>query len=166
MNDNEQARFDALYLQHLVDLKLHGKRPKTIEAYSRAVHQAGAFFDRRPDQLTPDELKLYFFSLVDSHSWSESREANLRKRISGHPNLRISGRIAGGRIAGESQRIAGQRIARESQDTHFQKPRTPKPRTPTFLIRVDDHWLVCCVAAEMICPPRLASIPNGRPGML
>ena len=37
MNSLEQQYFDSLYLQHLTNLKLHGKRPATIDAYACAV---------------------------------------------------------------------------------------------------------------------------------
>lgn len=70
MNALEQARFQALYEQMLKLLKLQGKRPKTIEAYSRAVRRTAEFFDRCPDDLTAGELKDYFAVLVESHSWS------------------------------------------------------------------------------------------------
>ena len=70
MNETEQARFAQLYDQHLNALKLQGKRPRTVEAYARAVRRIAAHFDRCPDQLAAGELKAYFGALVDSHSWS------------------------------------------------------------------------------------------------
>ncbi len=70
MNALEQARFQVLYEQMLKLLKLQGKRPKTIEAYSRAVRRTAEFFDRCPDDLTAGELKDYVAVLVESHSWS------------------------------------------------------------------------------------------------
>ena len=70
MNPTEQARFKPLYLAMQQALTLQGKRPKTIDAYSRAVRRVADYFDRCPDNLTADELKDYFASLVDSHSWS------------------------------------------------------------------------------------------------
>ena len=70
MNTIEQARFNPLYEQMLQALKLQGKRPKTIAAYSRAVRRVAGFFDRCPDTLNAAELKTYFASLVDTHSWS------------------------------------------------------------------------------------------------
>ena len=70
MNPTEQARFNPLYLAMQQALTLQGKRPKTIDAYSRAVRRVADYFDRCPDNLTADELKDYFASLVDSHSWS------------------------------------------------------------------------------------------------
>jgi len=70
MNPTEQARFTPLYQQMLQALQLQGKRPKTIQAYARAVRRTADFFDRCPDNVTAQELKRYFASLVQSHSWS------------------------------------------------------------------------------------------------
>jgi integrase/recombinase XerD len=70
MDTFEQQRFDSLYEQHLTNLTLQGKRPATIDAYSRAVRRIAAFFYRCPDNLTTDDLKRYFTQLIASHSWS------------------------------------------------------------------------------------------------
>ena len=70
MDTFEQHRFDSLYEQHLTNLTLQGKRPATIDAYSRALRRIAAFFDRCPDNLTSDDLKRYFAQLIASHSWS------------------------------------------------------------------------------------------------
>ena len=70
MNAKEKERFENLYQRHLQALTLQGKRPRTIDAYSRAVRRVAGYFDRCPDQLTPDDLKIYFADLVKSHSWS------------------------------------------------------------------------------------------------
>ena len=37
MNPTDLERYNTLYEQHLTNLKLEGKRPATIDAYSRAV---------------------------------------------------------------------------------------------------------------------------------
>ena len=70
MNSSEQQHFDLLYQQHLTNLTLQGKRPATIDAYSRAVRRITSFFDRTPDTLTKADLKLYFAQLIQTHSWS------------------------------------------------------------------------------------------------
>jgi len=70
MNATDQTRFENLYAKHLTALKLQGLRPKTIDAYSRAIRRIAEFFDCCPDTLTKDQLKSYFSALVDSHSWS------------------------------------------------------------------------------------------------
>jgi site-specific recombinase XerD len=51
-------------------LKLQGKSQKTIGAYSRAVRRVSDHFNCCPDQLTPEQLEIYFARLVETHSWS------------------------------------------------------------------------------------------------
>jgi len=70
MSPSEQARFDSLYQQHVNVLKLQGKAPATVDAYSRAVRRITAHFDRCPDQLTREDLQEYFSALLQTHSWS------------------------------------------------------------------------------------------------
>ena len=70
MNAKEQARFDRLYQEMGQTLKLQGKRPKTIEAYSRAVRRISAYYDRCPDDLTLTEMRAFFGDLIETHSWS------------------------------------------------------------------------------------------------
>lgn len=70
MTPTELERYNCLYEQHLTNLKLQGKRPATIQAYSRAVRRIAQFFDCSPDSLTKEQLKLYFVSLIETHSWS------------------------------------------------------------------------------------------------
>mgnify|MGYP000507123528 FL=1 len=70
MNTIEQQRYYYLYEQHLINLSLQGKRPSTIDAYSRAVRRISEFFDRAPDTFTVADLKQYFNSLIKTHSWS------------------------------------------------------------------------------------------------
>ena len=70
MNKKELKRFNQLYQRHLRLLKLKGKARKTIDAYSRAVRRVSGHFDCCPDQLTPEQLEIYFSKLVDTHSWS------------------------------------------------------------------------------------------------
>jgi integrase/recombinase XerD len=70
MNSSQEQRYHYLYEQHLINLRLQGKRPSTIDAYARAVGRITAFFDRAPDTLTTADLKLYFNSLIQTHSWS------------------------------------------------------------------------------------------------
>jgi integrase/recombinase XerD len=66
----ERARVKQQYQQLQQALVCQGLRPKTIDAYSRAVRRVAGFFKRCPDNLTSEELKRYFAALVDSHSWS------------------------------------------------------------------------------------------------
>jgi integrase/recombinase XerD len=70
MNIQESTRFENLYQQHIQALTLHGKSPRTIDMYSRSLRQLADFFDRCPDDLTPDELKCFFIDVVKRLSWS------------------------------------------------------------------------------------------------
>ena len=70
MKQTEVKRFNKLYQRHLRLLKLQGKSQKTIDAYSRSVRRVSEHFDCCPDQLTPEQLEIYFGELVDTHSWS------------------------------------------------------------------------------------------------
>jgi integrase/recombinase XerD len=70
MNTSQAQHYNYLYEQHLMNLRLQGKRPSTIDAYARAVRRITAFFDKTPDTLTTADLKQYFNSLIQTHSWS------------------------------------------------------------------------------------------------
>jgi integrase/recombinase XerD len=70
MKKSEVNRFNKLYEDHQRSLKLQGKAKNTIDAYSRAIRRVRDYFDCCPDKLTPEQLKIYFADLVDSHSWS------------------------------------------------------------------------------------------------
>ncbi|WP_428450430.1 site-specific integrase [Photobacterium nomapromontoriensis] len=70
MNTEQQCHSDHLYEQHLTHLSLQGKRPATIDAYSRALRRITHHFDKAPDTLTTDDLKHYFAQLIKTHSWS------------------------------------------------------------------------------------------------
>jgi integrase/recombinase XerD len=56
MNTSEQQRFDCLYQQHLTNLTLQGKRPATIDAYSRAVRRISACVNCIIDYLKKREV--------------------------------------------------------------------------------------------------------------
>ena len=73
MITSEQQRFDHLYAQHQLALKLHGFSASTIDVYSRAVRRLANHFDCVPDQLSVEQLTDYFAELVDSHSWGTVR---------------------------------------------------------------------------------------------
>jgi integrase len=70
MDKNEQERFDCLYQKHLRALKLQGMSDSTIDAYARAVRRLAQHYDGCPDQLSTEQLEIYFEKLVYSHSWS------------------------------------------------------------------------------------------------
>lgn len=70
MNSTDTQITEHLYQQHVTNLKLQGKRPKTIELYAYSLRRLIKYFDRRPDELTTDDLKCYFADLITTHSWS------------------------------------------------------------------------------------------------
>lgn len=51
-------------------LKLKGLQPKTVDAYTRAVRRAGAYFAYRIDDLTEAQLTDYFVDLLERYKWS------------------------------------------------------------------------------------------------
>lgn len=67
---NQEMVFDRLYDKHLKCLNLLGLRPKTIDAYTRAMRRIGKYFDYQIEDLTLDQLLDYFNDLLVSHSWS------------------------------------------------------------------------------------------------
>lgn len=70
MNTSTKQCFEQNYAAHLQHLKLKGLRPKTIDAYARAIRRIGARFDGAIDALTEQQLLDHFTELLDSHSWS------------------------------------------------------------------------------------------------
>jgi site-specific recombinase XerD len=69
MTVTEQARYEESHTRHLRALKPQGKRDKTIYSYARAVRRVSSHFACCPDQLTIEQLEVYFAGLVGSHSW-------------------------------------------------------------------------------------------------
>uniref|UniRef100_UPI00387EAF34 phage integrase N-terminal SAM-like domain-containing protein n=1 Tax=Photobacterium leiognathi TaxID=553611 RepID=UPI00387EAF34 len=70
MNKAQQHRSEYFYVQHLIHLTLQGKRPATIDAYTRALRRITHQLDKSPDTLKTDDLKRYFAQLIKTHSWS------------------------------------------------------------------------------------------------
>jgi integrase len=65
-----REEFDRQYQRHLQHLKLKGLRPKTIDAYARAIRRIGGHFDYAIDALSEPQLTDYFTALLGTHSWS------------------------------------------------------------------------------------------------
>ena len=63
-------KFVKYYNKHLKHLKLNGFRPKTVEAYARAIRRIGNYFNCQMYNLSMDQLVDYFVELLESHSWS------------------------------------------------------------------------------------------------
>jgi len=70
MDQQETKKFAAFYEQHRIALKLQGKAEKTTTSYCRSLRRLAEYFDRCPDDIGKDEMRLYFADLVDSNSWS------------------------------------------------------------------------------------------------
>jgi integrase/recombinase XerD len=70
METHTAAKFKRNYKRHLQHLKLKGLQPKTIDAYARAIRQAGERFAQRIDDLSAQQLTDYFSERLLSHSWS------------------------------------------------------------------------------------------------
>ncbi|WP_096895932.1 tyrosine-type recombinase/integrase [Candidatus Scalindua japonica] len=70
MKTLSQSDFNKNYQTHLKHLRLKGLRPKTIEAYSRAIRRIGDYFDNQIHDLSEQQLLDYFSNLLNTHSWS------------------------------------------------------------------------------------------------
>ena len=70
METHAAANFKRNYERLLQHLKLKGLRPKTIDAYARAIRQAGERFNQQIDDLAAQQLTDYFSERLDTHSWS------------------------------------------------------------------------------------------------
>lgn len=68
--DPSTATYSELYKKHCQLLALQGMRPKTIEAYSRAIRRIGHHFDFELTTLTEQQLLDYFAALNQTHSKS------------------------------------------------------------------------------------------------
>ena len=53
--------------QHITHLTLQGKRPATIDGYSRALRRMTQHLDKSLDTLTTEDLKRYFTQLIKTH---------------------------------------------------------------------------------------------------
>lgn len=70
MTTSNTLLFKQQYSQHIQHLELKGLRPKTIEAYSRAIRRIGQAFDFDINDLSEQQLLDYFISLLHRLSWS------------------------------------------------------------------------------------------------
>ena len=70
MTASSEQTFKRHYAAHLKHLRLKGLRPKTIDAYARAIRRIGDYFDHDIEDLSEQQLTEYFTDLLDSHSWS------------------------------------------------------------------------------------------------
>ncbi len=70
MTTPTDSNFKQNYQTHLHHLTLKGLRPKTIDAYARAIRRTGDYFDHHILDLTEQQLIAYFTDLLKTHSWS------------------------------------------------------------------------------------------------
>lgn len=70
MQTNEKKRFDDLQSKHLENLILQGKAKGTIENYVIAVRKLFQYFKRSVEDLSTEDLRLYFLNMIKSRSWS------------------------------------------------------------------------------------------------
>jgi integrase/recombinase XerD len=62
--------FNQNYQRHLNHLQLKGHRPKTVDAYARAIRRVGEYFGYEINDLSEEQLLRYFTDLLQTHSWS------------------------------------------------------------------------------------------------
>ena len=67
---NRPDDFNQLYDKQVKHLRLQGLRPKTIEAYTRAIRRIGEAFDYQITALSEGQLLDHFSDLLESHSIS------------------------------------------------------------------------------------------------
>ncbi len=70
MKTSFPPQFNHYYERHCKHLRLKGLRPKTIDAYSRAIRRIGAYFEFQIDNLDQNQLLDYFHDLLERLSWS------------------------------------------------------------------------------------------------
>ncbi len=70
MTTSKSLLFKQQYSQHVQHLELKGLRPKTIEAYSRAIRRIGQTFDFDVNDLSEQQL-LDYFTFPAKHSLLE-----------------------------------------------------------------------------------------------
>ncbi len=80
--------FATQYRQHLQHLHLMGLRPKTIDAYARAMRRIGAHFDFQVSALSPAQLSDYFSTMLRKHVecrpiWPSRRSFDLSGAVPG-----------------------------------------------------------------------------------
>jgi len=73
MKQFKNPEFAQLHEKFKREIKLQGKSHKTIDSYARSLRRLLNYFDCHPQELTEDDLKLYFEDLVSSRSWSTVR---------------------------------------------------------------------------------------------
>lgn len=73
MKPAPDSNFKRNFETHCKHLRLQGLRPKTIDAYARAIRCVGAHFDYAIDDLTEAQLTDYFHEVVQARSASTAK---------------------------------------------------------------------------------------------
>jgi len=69
MTSSSESDFKKNDEQHLKHLKLKGLRPKTIDAYTRAIRRIGEYFSDQINGLSEQQWMDYCSDLLRSYSW-------------------------------------------------------------------------------------------------
>lgn len=73
MKPASDSNFKQRYETHLKHLRLQGLRPKTIDAYARAIRAIGAHFAYAIDELSEAQLTDYFHAVMQRRSASTAK---------------------------------------------------------------------------------------------
>jgi len=68
MNAEELEKFKRLLTAYDQELRLQRMRERTIETYCNNLWKAAKHFNRCPDDLSADELRSYFASMLDRYA--------------------------------------------------------------------------------------------------
>ena len=82
MTAPSESDFKRLYASLEKHLRLKGLRPKTIEAYARAIRRIGDYFDHDIEDLSEQQLTEYFTDLLGvaarkGLTWTQGRIAKI-----------------------------------------------------------------------------------------
>ncbi|WP_293230159.1 hypothetical protein [Moritella sp.] len=85
MDYSQQQQFNFLYEQHFINLRLQGKRPATIDGYSRAIRRISTYFDRSvlPDK---DIINTSYNRVTFKYKDSQTQAYPVNRRIMALPN--------------------------------------------------------------------------------
>ena len=59
-----------LYTQMVRKLQINGKSERTVQAYTRTVHQLAKHYQRAPEFITEEELETYFLYRRNESEWA------------------------------------------------------------------------------------------------
>ncbi len=59
-----------LYAQMVRTLQINGKRERTVQAYTRSVHQLTKHYQKDPELISEEELETYFLYRRNESEWA------------------------------------------------------------------------------------------------